>query len=295
MDDCREQQDATWGLSRISERAVLLDGSYYYEKEGGSVDAYILDTGIQVDHPEFENRVIWGANFVDNNNVDCNGHGTHVAGTVGSKTWGVAKKVPLIGVKVLNCGGSGSWEGVIRGVQWVVTNAASRGRKAIGNMSLGGGLMQACNDAVDAAVRAGVTMIVSAGNNNNDACKNTPASAPLAVAVGSTEVIERSGVQFDLRSSFSNYGSCVKVLAPGSLITSTWINGGIRTISGTSMSSPHVCGGAVLFFDSNPGATQQQYLNHITETSTKNAIDLNCVVPACQITPNLLQHNACEL
>jgi len=290
---CRKQTDATWGLSRVSEREVLLDGDYDYDSEGAAVDSYIIDTGIQHNHPEFEGRAFFGANFVDTNNNDCNGHGTHCAGTVGSKTWGIAKKTTLFSVKVLNCGGSGSWEGVIRGIQWMVTHNQGRSRKAVANMSLGGLLYQACNDAVDAAVVAGVTILVAGANDNNDACKYSPASASRAVTVGATEVQERNGVQFDVRSSYSNYGTCLKVFAPGTQITSTWINNGIRTISGTSMATPHVCGVAALFFDKNPGATHQHFLDYIKEESNLNKIDFNCAVPACLASPNLLLYSNC--
>jgi len=177
----------------------------------------------------------------------------------------------------------------------VTHNQGRQGRKAVANMSLGGLLMQACNDAVDAAVAAGCTVLVAGANDNNDACKYSPASAPRAVTVGATEVLERNGVQVDVRSSYSNYGTCLKVFAPGTQITSTWINSGTRTISGTSMATPHVCGAAALYFEKNAGATEAQFLAWVRDHSNKNMIDFNCNVPACQASPNLLLHSGCDI
>jgi len=292
---CQTQTGATWGLSRVAERAVALDGYYYYEHDGAPVDAYIIDTGIQTNHPDFEGRAIWGNNFVDSNNQDCNGHGTHCAGTVGARTWGIAKKTTLIAVKVLNCAGSGSYAGVINGINWCVTSQRSRGRKSVANMSLGGPLFQAVNDAVDAASRAGIAMIVAGGNDNNDACKYSPASASTAITCGATEVQDRSGNQIDLRSSYSNYGTCIDIFAPGTQITSTWINSGTRTISGTSMATPHVCGAAAVYFHKNPTHSIDQLLVWLRSNGNQDMIDLNCAIAACRASPNLLLHSSCDL
>jgi len=299
MDECHIQHDATWGIDRISERAILLDGDYHYEHFGTGVDAYIIDTGIYVAHTQFEDRASWGATFTgDNNNNDCNGHGTHVAGTVGGTVYGVAKKVSLIAVKVLNCGGSGSWEGVIAGVNWVAQQYAQRKKPSVANMSLGGGLFQALNNAVDAAVRQGVTFAIAAGNNNGDACLTSPASTPSAITVGSTDVANNGGFQQDIRSSFSNWGKCTDVFAPGSMITSAWIGNptAVRTISGTSMAAPHVCGVVALFLEAFPTASPKQVDDFITGGSTKDLINLNCRAGSgCIVSPNRMIFSACDL
>ncbi|GGB81471.1 S8 family peptidase [Deinococcus soli (ex Cha et al. 2016)] len=234
------QTGATWGLDRVDQRSRPTDGSYIYNYTGSGIKAYIIDTGINTAHTNFGGRAIWGTNTTgDGRNSDCQGHGTHVAGTVGSATWGVAKSVTLVAVKVLNCSGSGTNSGVIAGVNWAVTNKGSA--TAVANMSLGGGFSQAVNDAVNTAASKNLVMVVAAGNENQNACNVSPASAASAITVGST-------TNTDARSSFSNYGSCVDLFAPGSNITSTWIGSttATNTISGTSMASPHVAGAAVL-------------------------------------------------
>ncbi|NTX98901.1 S8 family peptidase [Deinococcus sp. JMULE3] len=234
------QTGATWGLDRVDQRSRPTDGSYIYNYTGSGIKAYIIDTGIRTSHTNFGGRAIWGTNTTgDGNNSDCQGHGTHVAGTVGSSTYGVAKGVTLVAVKVLNCQGSGTNSGVIAGVNWAVTNKGSA--TAVANMSLGGGFSQAVNDAVNSAASKNLIMVVAAGNENQNACNVSPASAASAITVGST-------TSTDARSSFSNYGSCVDLFAPGSSITSTWntSNTATNTISGTSMASPHVAGAAVL-------------------------------------------------
>jgi len=205
------------------------------------------------------------------------------------------KKTTLIAVKVLNCAGSGSYAGVINGINWCVTSQRSRGRKSVANMSLGGPLFQAVNDAVDAASRAGIAMIVAGGNDNNDACKYSPASASTAITCGATEVQDRSGNQIDLRSSYSNYGTCIDIFAPGTQITSTWINSGTRTISGTSMATPHVCGAAAVYFHKNPTHSIDQLLVWLRSNGNQDMIDLNCAIAACRASPNLLLHSSCDL
>jgi len=292
---CSLQNGATWGLDRIGERDVFLDGKYNYETgAGASVDAYIVDTGILTTHTDFGGRAIWGTNTADTTNADCNGHGTHVAGTVGGSSWGVAKKTTLIAVKVLNCGGSGTWTGVIKGIEWTVTSQQQRGRPSVANMSLGGGKSAAVDAAVEAAVAAGITYVVAAGNSNDDACDYSPAGTPSAISVGATTVSGEEGTEVDARSYFSNWGQCVDVFAPGELITSAWIgsNTATLTISGTSMASPHVCGVTALFVDQNPSTSPADVKTWIVSQATQNKIDMECT-GACAQSPNLLAYSAC--
>jgi len=301
QEQCVVQSGATWGIDRISERALQLDGEYSYEYHGITTDSYIIDTGILLTHNEFAaNRATWGSTFTgDNNHADCHGHGTHVAGTVGGTLYGVAKRVSLIAVKVLNCGGSGSWEGVIGGVNWVVQEKARRNNKpSTANMSLGGGYHLGVNNAVEAAVRAGVVMVVAGGNSNADACNFSPASADLAITVGSTDVGTSGGVQRDIRSSFSNFGECTDMWAPGTMVTSAWIgsNTAIRTISGTSMASPHVCGVANLILHEHPAWSPAQVETHMIAESTKGIIDLQCGNrQPCMISHNRMLFSACDV
>jgi len=294
---CKIENNAVWGLDRISEVEIELDGQYHYEQEGSGVVAYIVDTGILTTHTEFSGgRASWGANFVnDGRNTDCNGHGTHVAGTVGGTLYGVAKKVTVVAVKVLGCTGSGTTTGVIAGIQWAANNR--NGRPGVANMSLGGGKSQATNDAVAAAVKSGLTFAVAAGNENQDACNVSPASEPSAITAGATTVSDQGqDSQFDSRSTFSNFGKCVKILAPGSLIKSAWYtsNTATNTISGTSMASPHVCGAAALVLGANPSYTPAQVQQALVDGATNGVIDLLCTSTACRSTPNKLLFSGCS-
>ncbi|GHF93805.1 alkaline serine protease [Deinococcus piscis] len=255
------QNGATWGLDRVDQRALPLNSSYVYNTTASNVTSYIIDTGILTTHSDFGGRAVWGTNQTgDGRNTDCNGHGTHVAGTVGGNTYGVAKGTRLVAVKVLSCDGSGSNSGVIAGINWAASN---RSGPAVANMSLGGGASQATDDAVSGAVNRGLTMVVAAGNENQNACNVSPARAPLAITVGST-------TRSDARSSFSNYGSCVDINAPGSDITSAWHTGNTatNTISGTSMASPHVAGGAALVLATNPSYTPAQVNSALNASAT---------------------------
>jgi len=242
------QSGATWGLDRIDQADLPLNNTYQYNYTGAGVYAFIIDTGLRSDHGDFFGRVLPGQDFVNDGNGtnDCDGHGTHVAGTVGGTTYGVAKEVKLIPVRVLNCQGSGTWSGVIAGIEWV---AGSTLRPAVANMSLGGGASTSVNAAVAGAVAKGVTMVVAAGNNNKDACRYSPSGEPSAITVGAT-------TSSDARASWSNYGTCVDIFAPGSSITSDWNTSttATNTISGTSMASPHVAGVAALALEANPDA-----------------------------------------
>jgi subtilisin family serine protease len=272
------QSGATWGLDRVDQRALPLSATYIYSSTGTGVRAYIIDTGILYTHGEFGTRAVSGFDAVDGGSADdCHGHGTHVAGTVGGATYGIAKGVTLVGVRVLNCGGSGTWSGVIAGIDYVTGNHAA-GDPAVANMSLGGG----GNSSVDAAVRNmiadGVATAVAAGNGNvagraQNACKYSPARVAEAMTIGATD-------QTDRKASWSNYGSCVDWFAPGVGITSAWYNSNTatNTISGTSMATPHTAGVAALYLQSNPAASalavRTALFNNTTQgivTSSKTA------------------------
>jgi subtilisin family serine protease len=241
------QSGATWGLDRIDERDLNLNGDFSYDSTGSGVTAYVIDTGIQTTHGEFGGRASWGSDVVGGQN-DCNGHGTHVAGTIGGSTYGVAKGVTLVAVRVLDCGGSGSWSGVIAGIDWIVANHPG-GKPAVANMSLGGGASASVDAAVSNAIAAGITFAVAAGNSNADACRFSPARVPAALTVGAT-------TSSDAKAPYSNFGKCLDLFAPGSGITSAWIGGNAatNTISGTSMATPHVAGVVALALEAGSGA-----------------------------------------
>jgi serine protease len=260
------QSGATWGLDRVDQRNLPLNGTYVYNRTASGVHAYIIDTGVLGTHSQFSGRMSNGYTAINDGRgtTDCNGHGTHVAGTVGGSTYGVAKGVTIHPVRVLGCNGSGTNSGVIAGMDWVAQN---RVRPAVANMSLGGGFSQATNDAVQRMVNAGVTVVVAAGNDNANACNYSPASAGSAVTVGST-------TSSDARSSFSNFGSCLDIFAPGSSITSAWYTSttATNTISGTSMASPHVAGAAALYLATNTGASPATVVSALNSNSTANKV-----------------------
>ncbi|MEU8419953.1 S8 family serine peptidase [Micromonospora sp. NPDC048835] len=256
----------SWGLDRIDQRNLPLDSSYTYPNTASNVHAYIIDTGIRFSHNDFGGRATSGYDAVDGGSADdCNGHGTHVAGTVGGSAYGVAKAVQLVGVRVLNCSGSGTNAGVIGGVDWVTANAI---KPAVANMSLGGGANSSLDNAVRNSIASGVTYGLAAGNDNGaNACNTSPARTTEAITVGST-------TSSDARSSFSNVGTCLDIFAPGSSITSAWYtsNTATNTISGTSMATPHVVGAAALVASANPSWTPAQVRNQLVSNATPNVV-----------------------
>ena len=279
------QANATWGLDRIDQRSRPLSGTYSYTGTGSGVRAYIIDTGIRFAHAEFGGRAVRGTDTVTSggllglfgggsgstNGEDCNGHGTHVAGTVGGTTYGVAKQVTLVAVRVLGCDGSGATSGVIAGVDWVTADHQA-GQPAVANMSLGGGASSALDTAVRNSIADGVAYGLAAGNGNalgmaQDACGGSPSRVTEGMTIGATDAN-------DAKASFSNYGSCVDWFAPGVGITSAWYsnNTATNTISGTSMATPHVVGVAALWVGANPGATPAQVRDGLYALTTKGIV-----------------------
>jgi hypothetical protein len=260
------QNQVTWGLDRIDQADRPLDTQYNFTGTGAGVNAFIIDTGIRADHVEFSGRLKAGFDAIADGNGtnDCNGHGTHVAGTVGGTTWGVAKGVSLVPVRVLDCAGSGAWSAVIAGIDYVANSTA---RPAVANMSLGGGIAASVDAAVAGAVGKGVTMVVAAGNSMGNACDYSPAREPSAITVGATG-------SDDARAFYSNFGSCVDIFAPGHSITSAWNASATasNTLNGTSMASPHVAGVAALALAANPTAAPAAVASFLTSTATPNRL-----------------------
>jgi subtilisin family serine protease len=273
------QSGATWGLDRIDQTSNTLNGTYVYNTTASNVTAYIIDTGILPTHTQFGTRAASVYNSAGGSANDCNGHGTHVAGTVGGTIHGVAKGVRLRGVKVLGCSGSGSFSGIIAGVDWVRLNAT---KPAVANMSLGGGYSSSLNTAVNNLANSGVFVAVASGNSNANACNYSPASAANVTSVNAST----SG---NAKASFSNYGSCTHLYAPGQSITSAWHTSttATNTISGTSMASPHVAGVGALYLAGNPGASNSTVKSWIINNATANVISGN---PSG--TPNRLLYKA---
>jgi subtilisin family serine protease len=303
---CNTQEGSTWGIVRTSGRNLNLNGKYDYPDDavGELVTAYVIDTGILTTHVEFQtdgpSRAKWGGNFVDQDNTDGNGHGTHCAGTIGGKTYGMAKNVRLVAVKVLNKQGSGSTAGVINGVDFAAKQAALDGTPSLGSMSLGGGKSAALNAAVDAAATSDppLHMIVAAGNDNKDAANVSPASSDFAICVAASD-------NTDKKATFSNWGPKVAIYGPGVGITSAWIgsNTATNTISGTSMACPHVAGQVAKYLQLNTKATVSVVKGWLKDQSSKGIITNgaiggtpnNLLFADCNTFPRLASNSSLKL
>lgn len=265
---------ASWGLDRIDQRPQLLDGLYEYSRSGQGVTAYVVDTGIRVTHEQFEGRAVAGFDAFNEGGDDCHGHGTHVAGTVGGRTYGVARSVDLVAVRVLDCGGSGTTAGVVAGLDWILSNAV---RPAVVNMSLSGSPSAAVDDAVARLSEAGIPVVVAAGNSSLDACDYSPARAPSALTIGASDIN-------DERAGFSNHGACVDFFAPGVSIVSAYNTGDDVAVvmSGTSMAAPHTTGAAALVLEAEPwlgaDAVRDSLWNHTTKNVVRYAFSENAHV-----------------
>jgi len=264
--DATTQTNPDWGLDRIDQKALPLNSTYSYSQTGSGTTAYIVDTGILSTHQEFSGRVLSGYTAISDGNgtTDCNGHGTHVAGTVGGTTYGVAKNVKLVPVRILGCDGSGASSNVIAGLDWILKNGS---KPAVVNMSLGGAASSSLDSAVENLYNNGYVMVVAAGNSNTDACTSSPARTSNAITVAATD-------NTDTRASYSNYGSCVDIFAPGSQINSSWIgsNTATKVLNGTSMATPHVAGVVAELLQSTPTATPQTITSNLLNQATSDVV-----------------------
>lgn len=264
--DATTQSNPDWGLDRIDQKALPLNSAYSYLQTGSGTTAYIVDTGILSSHQQFSGRVLSGYTAISDGNgtTDCNGHGTHVAGTVGGSTYGVAKNVNLVPIRILGCDGSGASSNVIAGLDWILKNGK---KPAVVNMSLGGDASTSLDSAVENLFDNGYVMVVAAGNSNTDACSASPARVSKALTVAATD-------NTDTRASYSNYGSCVDIFAPGSQINSSWIgsNTATKVLNGTSMATPHVAGVVAEMLQSTPTATPQTISTNLLNQASSNVV-----------------------
>ncbi|WP_060466294.1 S8 family peptidase [Acinetobacter sp. LMB-5] len=264
--DATTQSNPDWGLDRIDQRNLPLDSAYSYLQTGSGTTAYIVDTGILSTHQQFSGRVLSGYTAISDGNgtSDCHGHGTHVAGTVGGSTYGVAKNVSLVPIRILGCDGSGASSNVIAGLDWILKNGK---KPAVVNMSLGGEANTSLDSAVENLFNNGYVMVVAAGNSNTDACSSSPARVSKAITVAATD-------STDTRASYSNYGSCVDIFAPGSQINSSWIgsNTATKVLNGTSMATPHVAGVVAEMLQSTPTATPQTISTNLLNQASSNVV-----------------------
>lgn len=264
--DATTQSNPDWGLDRIDQKALPLNSAYSYLQTGSGTTAYIVDTGILSSHQQFSGRVLSGYTAISDGNgtTDCNGHGTHVAGTVGGSTYGVAKNVNLVPIRILGCDGSGASSNVIAGLDWILKNGK---KPAVVNMSLGGDASTSLDSAVENLFNNGYVMVVAAGNSNTDACSASPARVSKALTVAATD-------SSDTRASYSNYGSCVDIFAPGSQINSSWIgsNTATKVLNGTSMATPHVAGVVAEMLQSTPTATPQTISTNLLNQASTNVV-----------------------
>ncbi|SSV01993.1 S8 family peptidase [Acinetobacter baumannii] len=264
--DATTQSNPDWGLDRIDQKALPLNSAYSYLQTGSGTTAYIVDTGILSSHQEFSGRVLSGYTAISDGygTTDCNGHGTHVAGTVGGTTYGVAKNVNLVPIRILGCDGSGASSNVIAGLDWILKNGK---KPAVVNMSLGGATSSSLDSAVENLYNNGYVMVVAAGNSNTDACTSSPARVSKAITVAATD-------NTDTRASYSNYGSCVDIFAPGSQINSSWIgsNTATKILNGTSMATPHVAGVVAEMLQSTPTASPQTISTNLLNQASSNVV-----------------------
>ncbi len=253
----------SWGIDRVDQRNLPLSASYTYTAQGTGVNAYVIDTGIDVTHPDFEGRAVFEVNYIDRKNTDCDGHGTHVAGTVGSQTYGIAKDVRLHAVKILNCNGGGRTSATIKGVDWVTANAV---KPAVANTSWNWSADSTLEASLRAMISSGVFLATSAGNTGADSCDRLPRKIETALVTAASD-------KNDNRASYSSTGACVDIYAPGSEILSTQPNNTTAVYNGTSMATPHVTGTAALYLQGNPTATPAQVKSYIESAGTPNVIN----------------------
>lgn len=260
------QPNPVWGLDRVDERNRPLNDKYVWNKSGKRVTAYVIDTGVRFTHNEFQGRAVSGPDFYDDDDdsTDCNGHGTHVSGTLGGKTYGVAKDVTIVGIRTISCGGSGAVSDSIAGVDWVTANAEGR---SVMNMSLHFGVVQALEDAIEKAFKKGILFSAAAANDDQDACNDSPSGEETAITVAASTIN-------DEEAYFSNHGPCVDIYAPGVDVLSAWYtsDSATATLSGTSMAAPHVAGGIALALEKRPTDSAQQITKLLLRKSSKDKI-----------------------